>query len=278
MSMEPLKLIFLLTFLRASTTVAETERWDLDAYFADLDKTANSQDRIVGGTNVPDGEYIMYQISLQYFYNNTHRHFCGGSIITPNRILTAAHCVVGHSPEKFSIVAGITNLKSDEGLRSQVTHIDVHEDYEPVRGNDIAILNIEPPLILDGKRIGAINVNYTEEVGVGENTILTGWGSTKHSRKSPHYPNELKMLNFKTISNKDCKKKIIQLTETEICAISKRGTGACAGDSGGPLAMTRNDEMIQVGIVSYGRYKCGSDGLDVYTRITMFNDWIKERI
>lgn len=49
------------------------------------------------------------------------------------------------------------------------------------------------------------------------------------------------------------------------------------GDSGGPLAMKRNGDLIQVGIVSYGRRKCGSDGLDVYTRVSMFNDWIKER-
>uniref|UniRef100_A0A1I8P244 Peptidase S1 domain-containing protein n=1 Tax=Stomoxys calcitrans TaxID=35570 RepID=A0A1I8P244_STOCA len=273
-----LKYILPTLILGCYSSLAEEERWDLDAYFEDLDNGPNTQDRIVGGANVPEGEFIKYQVSLQYLKNNTHRHFCGGSIISPSRILTAAHCVVGHGPEKFSVLAGVTNLKDPDGIRSQVTAIATHENYKPVNGNDIAILSIEPPFELDDTRLGTINVEYTDEVGKGEETILTGWGSTRHSRKSPHYPNELQILQFKTISNRDCKRKMSMLTDTEICAKSQRQTGACAGDSGGPLAMERNDEMIQVGIVSYGRARCGSDGLDVYTRITMFTDWIKERM
>ncbi|XP_061400128.1 chymotrypsin-2-like [Musca vetustissima] len=252
--------------------------WDLDAYFDAMDAAGNSQDRIVGGDNVPDGEYIPYQVSIQYLKNNTNRHFCGGSIITPNRILTAAHCVVGQNPERISILAGVIDLQDTTGFRSQVTRIDSHEDFKPIKGNDIAILDIEPALELDGQRMDTINVDYSEPVGSDEKSILTGWGSIRQSRTSPIYPNHLQRLSYRTMSNAICKWQMRSLTETEICAKSDRGTGACAGDSGGPLAMQRNGETIQVGIVSYGRRKCGSDGLDVYTRVGMFNEWIKERI
>ncbi|XP_073811414.1 chymotrypsin-2-like [Musca autumnalis] len=257
---------------------SEDIRWDLDAYFDAMDKSGNSKDRIVGGNNVPDGEYVHYQVSIQYLKNNTNRHFCGGSIITPNRILTAAHCVVGQNPERISILAGVIDLQDSNGLRSQVTNIDTHEGYEPLKCNDIAILSVNPPLALDGERMATINVAYSEEIGDNEKTILTGWGSTRQSRSSPHYPNHLQILPYRTMDNAVCRRKMRNLTETEICAKSARGTGACAGDSGGPLAMERNGEMIQVGIVSYGRRKCGSDGLDVYTRVGMFNEWIKDRI
>uniref|UniRef100_A0A1I8MBL3 Peptidase S1 domain-containing protein n=1 Tax=Musca domestica TaxID=7370 RepID=A0A1I8MBL3_MUSDO len=253
-------------------------RWDLDAYFDAMDAAGNPQDRIVGGENVPDGEYVRYQVSLQYLKNNTNRHFCGGSIITPNRILTAAHCVVGQNPERISVLAGVIDLQDESGSRAQVTKIDTHEGYEALKCNDIAILDIEPPLELDGMRMDSINVDYSEQVGSDETTLLTGWGSIRQSRASPVYPNHLQMLNFRTMENSVCKRKMRNLTETEICAKALRGTGACAGDSGGPLVMDRDGETIQVGIVSYGRRKCGSDGLDVYTRVGMFNEWIKERI
>uniref|UniRef100_A0A1I8PAF0 Peptidase S1 domain-containing protein n=1 Tax=Stomoxys calcitrans TaxID=35570 RepID=A0A1I8PAF0_STOCA len=252
---------------------------DLEAYFEALDKAPESQERVVGGYSVGNEEYIPYQISLQYNKDGDYRHFCGGSIISPNRILTAAHCVEGQKPDKLSILAGINDLGSKEGSRSQVTAIDYHSNYVPLKSSDIAILNIEPPLELDGQRIDKIDVTGYEAVGGKQAVLLSGWGSVHHFGNGilAKYPKRLQKLDYTTITNEECKRTMENLSDTEICAVERFGKGACNGDSGGPLIMRREDQLVQVGIVSYGTAFCASSAPDVYTRVTMFDDWIKER-
>ena len=201
----------------------------VEAYLDEIDN-AGSQERVVGGNNVDNDEYIPYQISMQYKRRNgQYGHFCGGSIIAPNRILTAAHCVNGQDPSKISVVAGINNLSDKTGVRSQVQAYEMHENYEELVTSDIAILKIDPPFELDGKRIDKIEATDYEPVGEKQNVLLTGWGSVHHFGNGPlaRYPTVLQKLNYKTISNEKCKQTMKQLTKTEICALERFGKGAC---------------------------------------------------
>ncbi|XP_075145815.1 chymotrypsin-2-like [Haematobia irritans] len=253
---------------------------DLEAYFEALDEIPNTEERVVGGYNVGNEEYIPYQISLQYNKDGTYRHFCGGSIISANRILTAAHCVVGQDAEKLTVLAGVNDLRAKDGSRSQVTNIDYHKNYVPLKSSDIAILSVDPPFELDGQRLDKIDVSSTEKVGDRQPVLLTGWGSVHHFGNGilARYPNRLQKIDYKTITNEKCKQTMTDLSDTEICAAERFGKGACNGDSGGPLIMRRDDQLLQVGIVSYGTAFCASSAPDVYTRVTMFTDWIKERL
>lgn len=201
----------------------------VEAYFEELE-SSSSQERIVGGNNVNSDEYIPYQISMQYLRRNgEYGHFCGGSIISPNRILTAAHCVNGQDASKMSVVAGINNLNDKTGTRSQVKSFEMHENYEELTTSDIAILNIEPPLEMDGKRIDTIDVFDYEPVGEKQEVVLTGWGSVHHFGNGilARYPKELQRLEYRTISNERCQRTMQQLTDTEICALERFGKGAC---------------------------------------------------
>ncbi|XP_073819572.1 transmembrane protease serine 9-like [Musca autumnalis] len=263
------------------TRISEYTDWiEMDAYFDALDAVPDSQERVVGGYGVDSEQYINYQISLQYNKDGEYRHFCGGSIISPNRILTAAHCVQGQNAEKLSILAGINDLRAKDGTRSQVTAIDVHKNYVPLKSSDIAILNIDPPLSFDGKRIDKINFSNPEKVGAKQAVRLSGWGSVHHFGNGilARYPKRLQLLNYVTMANEDCKRTMSDLSDTEICARERFGKGACNGDSGGPLVMQKDDTLTQVGIVSYGTAFCASSAPDVYTRVTEFDDWIKERL
>ncbi|KAM7362719.1 chymotrypsin-1-like [Cochliomyia hominivorax] len=253
---------------------------DLEAYFEELEKS-NAQERVVGGNNVAPDEYIPYQISMQYKRNNgQYGHFCGGSIISPNRILTAAHCVKGQNPTRMSVVAGINNLNDKSGTRSQVKCFEMHEKYMPFVTSDIAILTIDPPLEMDGKRIDIIDVFDNESIGENEQVLLTGWGSVHHFGNGilARYPKELQKLEYHTISNEMCKRSMDTLSETEICALERFGKGACNGDSGGPLVMNKSGKLKQVGVVSYGTSFCASNKPDVYTRVSLFSDWIQQRM
>ncbi|XP_030374550.1 chymotrypsin-2 [Scaptodrosophila lebanonensis] len=252
---------------------------DLDAYFEEME--ANSQERVVGGSDILEDEYVPYQVSMQYLTRKgQQRHFCGGSLISPNRVLTAAHCVNGQNASRISVVAGVRDLNDSTGYRSQVTSYEMNENYQELVTSDIAILKIEPPFELDGKRVDKIDVSGTELVGADQPVVLTGWGSVFHFGNGPFakYPTRLQRLSYKTLSNDKCKRTMTQLTDTEICALERFGKGACNGDSGGPLVMQNGDSLKQVGVVSYGTAFCASNSPDVYTRVSMFDSWIQERM
>ncbi|EDW59828.1 chymotrypsin-1 [Drosophila virilis] len=252
---------------------------DLDAYFEMAN--SSSQERVVGGYDVPDDEYVPYQVSMQFLTRSGKmRHFCGGSLIAPNRVLTAAHCVNGQNASRISVVAGIRDLNDNTGNRALVQSYEMNEHYEELVTSDIAILKIDPPFELDGKRVGTIDVSSNELVGADQEVLLTGWGSVFHFGTGPFakYPTILQKLSYKTLDNAKCKQTMTQLTDTEICALERFGKGACNGDSGGPLVMANGESLKQVGVVSYGTAFCASNSPDVYTRVSMFDAWIKERM
>ncbi|XP_030374663.1 chymotrypsin-1 [Scaptodrosophila lebanonensis] len=239
--------------------------------------------RIVGGSDVPENEHIPYQVSMQYKTDEGLRHFCGGSIITPNRILTAAHCCDGLNTTRMSVLAGVRNLDDRHGVRSKVLSCTIHPDYKILVTSDIAVLSIDPPLKYSKFRIAPISVEGKEFVGDNVPVTLTGWG-----RRLPisiplldilNYPNSLQRMSYHTISNKQCRESGMEkVTDTEICA---RGIfrGSCSGDSGGPLVTRTSKGVHQVGIVSYGLSICGlSITPDVYTRVSTFSDWIQSEI
>lgn len=274
----------------------------MDAYFEGMDNQ-ESQERVVGGYDVPDDEYVPYQVSMQFLTRNgKQRHFCGGSLIAANRVLTAAHCVNGQNASRISVVAGVRDLNDNSGRRSQVQSYEMNEHYEELVTSDIAILKIDPPFELDDtQRIATIDVSSSEMVGADQPVLLTGWGSVFHFGTGPFakYPTILQKLSYKTLANDKCKETMTQLTDTEICALERFGKGACnvsvtsvytplypvincipllQGDSGGPLVMQSGESLKQVGVVSYGTAFCASNSPDVYTRVSMFDKWIKERM
>ncbi|XP_067619935.1 chymotrypsin-2 [Eurosta solidaginis] len=256
---------------------------------AALTSTTNST-RIVGGSDVPPGQYVPYQVSMQYFTRkNKYQHFCGGSIIAPSRILTAAHCCKDFDVTRMTVLAGVRELNDSDGVRVQVASYEIHNNYVELVTSDIAILTLAEPLPLDGTRMAAIDVLGTEQVGGGVPVTLTGWGLRlpvpfpflPPEFDNVNYPTTLQTMNYHTITNEECKNSGMEdLTETEICARGPVLKGACSGDSGGPLVMQTDAGLHQVGIVSYGLFVCGVFSIipDVYTRVSVFDEWIRIRI
>ncbi|XP_017030653.2 chymotrypsin-1 [Drosophila kikkawai] len=237
--------------------------------------------RIVGGSDVPAGEHVPYQVSLQYSTRGGQMHFCGGSIIAPNRILTAAHCCQGLNASRMSVVAGIRGL-DERGSRSKVLSYIIHPNYQELVTSDIAVLSIDPPLKFDNASIGAIEFRGKEFVGGGVPVTLTGWGLRLPVPfpflDNINYPNTMQRMSYHTITNRECRDRGMEsVTDTEICA---RGPfrGACSGDSGGPL-VTTDKGLKQVGVVSYGLVVCALFiSPDVYTRVSTFSDWIEGQL
>src|SRR5690348_12812003 len=99
--------------------------------------------RIVGGTQVTSASTYPYQVSLRY----NGAHICGGSIISTNVVLTAAHCILSTKASAFSIQAGIVSRQQQAGQIRGVSRIVVHQQYDSyTKRNDIALLVLNTPL------------------------------------------------------------------------------------------------------------------------------------
>ncbi|XP_030374635.1 chymotrypsin-1-like [Scaptodrosophila lebanonensis] len=239
--------------------------------------------RIVGGAMVPENEQVPYQVSLQFQTKRGIRHYCGGSIIAPNRILTAAHCCKDMNVTLITVLAGVRNLDDRHGFRSKALKCAAHPDYQMLVTSDIAVLSIDPPLKYNSLTIAPISVIGKEFVPGNVSVTITGWGRMfpipLNFIQSLTIPNTMRRINYHTITNKKCYEMgKTRVTDTEICAHGLF-KGVCSGDSGGPLVMKSSKGLHQVGIVSYGWIICGlSIAPDVYTRVSTFSDWIQEQL
>ncbi|XP_054158144.1 venom peptide isomerase heavy chain-like [Oppia nitens] len=241
--------------------------------------------KIVGGGVVNINNYP-WQVSLQRRTTYGFYHFCGASLIHPQYILTAAHCLqwgVRHSRlrpdarERLRVLAGVESASDvSKGLFMRVVDAIIHREFVNKTGkNDIALIRLEKPILLMKNRsINTICLPKPNEP-LNRQLIVTGWGTTAEDGEASL---DLKAVMVPLVSSRDCVSVYgRQLApRVEICAGSE-GKDACQGDSGGPLLqMDRNGRASQVGIVSEG-HGCARKGFPgIYTRVEAFLGWIRD--
>ena len=217
--------------------------------------------KIVGGSSI-DIKFAKYQITIQKY---GYWHACGGSIISPRCIVTAAHCVPSGDPTDLSVRAG--SAKSGEGGQLvKIMKIVLHPNYEKKTYRyDIALLILRADLTFSSI-VGAIPLCASP---APENSIatLSGWGtSAEGGEVSPI----LKQTQVRVISIKDCSTALgFNVAKEMICAYAP-GKDSCQGDSGGPMVVNN----CLAGVVSWG-YGCarvGSPG--IYSNIGVLRDWV----
>ncbi|KAK4878655.1 hypothetical protein RN001_011161 [Aquatica leii] len=216
-------------------------------------------ERIVGGQPASISTYP-YQASLRSMSNT---HFCGGSIISDEWILTAAHCLPGRTARNMFVVVGTNSLNSG-GSRYTVSEIISHPNYnEDSNVNDIALIKISGKIVF-GPNVKPVRLSL-DYPPTGSNLTLTGWGLQAYPSDS--LPNILQFINLYSIDIEHCKSILFSfpITSNHLCTVHSKGKGACQGDSGGPLVY--ND--IQVGIVSWG-IPCAKGFPDIFTSVSSF--------
>lgn len=237
--------------------------------------------RIVGGYEAQPGAWP-WMVALIYDGSPTvfDGQFCGGSLVSSNWVLTAAHCVEGESATDFYVISGVHNLSTDAGTKLGVKRIIQHPDFNSYTNNyDFALLELTgyapqtPMAIYSGFPFEGISNTLTGEVA----TII-GWGST-----SPYgdiYPEKLQQVELPIISNTTCNYSYPgEISDNMLCAgYSYGGKDSCQGDSGGPLMVAVEGQWVHAGVVSWG-YGCAQPGYyGVNARTSQANNFIKQYV
>ncbi|EGW02909.1 Transmembrane protease, serine 3 [Cricetulus griseus] len=232
--------------------------------------------RIVGG-NMSSLAQWPWQVSLQF----QGYHLCGGSVITPLWIVTAAHCVYDlYHPKSWTVQVGLVSLMDSPVPSHLVEKIIYHSKYKPKRlGNDIALMKLAEPLSFDGTIQPVCLPNSEENFPDGKLCWTSGWGATEDGGDASPVLNHAAVP---LISNKICNHRDVYggiISPSMLCAgYLKGGVDSCQGDSGGPLVCQERRLWKLVGATSFGIGCAEVNKPGVYTRVTSFLDWIHEQL
>ncbi|KAG7204746.1 hypothetical protein KM043_005159 [Ampulex compressa] len=238
--------------------------------FASLAAAQDLSPRIIGGSAASIDNYP-YQVSIHY----NGALYCGGSIISDQWILTAAHCVYGKKAANFEIRLESSYHGKDGKLVRGITTMIFHEYYdEDSHEYDIALIKLPKPIAWSSKAKPVSLANPTTNPAAGSSAIVTGWGKTSVGGGASSV---LQILKVPLVDQKTCQK-IYQyknpVTPQMLCAGYLAGNkDTCQGDSGGPLVYNG----VQIGIVSWGA-ECARAGYPgVYARVSALRSWITKR-
>ncbi|XP_003798117.1 transmembrane protease serine 3 isoform X1 [Otolemur garnettii] len=232
--------------------------------------------RIVGGNESVLSQWP-WQVSLQF----QGYHLCGGSVITPQWIVTAAHCVYDlYLPKSWTIQVGLVSLLDSPAPSHLVEKIIYHSKYKPKRlGNDIALMKLAGPLTFNEVIQPVCLPNSEESFPDGKVCWTSGWGATEDGGDASPVLNHAAVP---LISNKICNHRDVYggiISPSMLCAGYLRGgVDSCQGDSGGPLVCQERRVWKLVGATSFGIGCAEVNKPGVYTRITSFLDWIHEQM
>ena len=237
------------------------------------------QPKIVGGKKAADGAHP-WQASLgvAWIADPYASHFCGGSVLNATWIVTAAHCVVGLTPDRVSVTAG-TNVLGVGGARVNAKRLIVKSDFNrSTFNNDIALVELFDALPI-GDRIRAIPlVDQTNEATLLKDEtplIVLGWGATQSGGTSVR---DLRYAEVPLVNRNGCNGALSydgRVTENMICAgFVGGGVDSCQGDSGGSLSVTDAAVNRLAGVVSWGEGCARPNKYGVYTRVATYSAWV----
>ncbi|XP_035527649.1 trypsin-3-like isoform X1 [Morone saxatilis] len=222
-------------------------------------------DKIVGGYECPKNS-VPHQVSLFTGYN-----FCGGTLLSDEWVLSAAHCKTKSNVE---VRLGEHDIWESEGTEQHIMSAKFirHPDYSSrTQDSDIMLIKLSRPATFNSYvRPAPLPSKCAKDGTVCQ---ISGWGSLRPSNEGSRYPAKLQCLDAPLLSDDTCFNAYpFQITENMICAgYLEGGKDSCQGDSGGPMMC---DGELQ-GVVSWGHGCALRKKPGVYTKVCNYISWIK---
>ncbi|KNC48063.1 uncharacterized protein AMSG_04294 [Thecamonas trahens ATCC 50062] len=244
---------------------ASTQRRIQEQHPASLSATA----RVVEGRPAESGAYPPLAVLLR---SGAVR--CVASIISPQVLLTAAHCTIGSSPSDWTARVG-SNLPFEGGTTHSVARIVVHDGYNSQTfANDVSLLILSAPVVYSPTVAPLILASA--EIAAGTNVTVAGWGlqATSDTQAAP----SLIEAVMSSAPMSECEAKGSSNTGSVVCALPIAGSDTCQGDSGGPMLTGSSAIRFYVsgGVLSFGGTSCGT--FSVFASIPSYRPWIEASI
>jgi len=239
--------------------------------------------RIIGGDEANEDRFS-YAVSLA----DDIGHFCGGSLIAKDVILTAAHCQGG----SYNIVLGRHDVDDNDGevigMKNEVPHPDYNSG---TTDSDFMLVFLDSAVT--ATNVDLVKLNKDSNVpSIGSSVTVMGWGDTDIRDDVSKLSDVLMNVDVNVISNNECDASEgtvdgyydtyeNQITNNMLCArVVGGGEDSCQGDSGGPLVVkgANAGQDVQVGVVSWG-IGCASEHFPgVYARVSRSYNWIEDEV
>jgi len=246
---------------------------------------------IIGGKPSEKGKWP-WVVSLVRWRpdEEVYRHTCGGSLLTPKYVLTAAHCLE-YPPDDYQIKIGIYSQVEDDAEETRfIKRIISHPDYSPGDGypNDIGVIELDQEVDISNPFVGLAKLPRADDEPVGNpDCWIAGWGRINPDPTNWTSASVLMEVNTAVHDLKTCREiwmEFLNSTETDILdqhiCIGLPDLGACHGDSGSPAQcdLTGKGDWTIVGLNSWGTGSRCAAATNAFVRLTWFLDWIREHV
>nr|XP_037291709.1 cationic trypsin-like [Rhipicephalus microplus] len=228
--------------------------------------------RIIGGQPAARGRWP-WQVAL---LNRRREPFCGGTLISPGWVLTAAHCI----RRRLLVLAGEHSLGRDEGseVTVRVAEAIAHPEYDPETVDmDLALLRLRSALTLGPYVLPACLPQQGDAPPRGEIFTILGWG--KLSKRHANGSDLLHQAQVPLVSQSECRNVYADylISDNMLCAGYRRGRiDSCAGDSGGPLlARDVHGRWTVYGVTSFGEGCARQGRFGIYAKVANAARWLR---